>query len=125
MKTLCSLEGSGTIDGNCDCNNWWPWKGYWPDEHRMCWDPNGINQSDDRDNLFQMAEDAVPVSLFSIICSDNVVFDFRLSVKIVCFCVPSDKNYFRKLIVRWSSEFSDKATIYAQCSFSHTNRKTF
>lgn len=54
--------GSGTIDGNCDCEHWWPWKGYWPDEHRMCWDANGTNQDNDRNNLFQMAEDGVPVN---------------------------------------------------------------
>ncbi|KAJ6642117.1 putative polygalacturonase [Pseudolycoriella hygida] len=56
-----AIKGSGTIDGNCDCKNWWPWKGYWPDEHRMCWDPNGTNQETDRNNLFQMAEDGIPV----------------------------------------------------------------
>lgn len=27
----------------------------------MCWDPNGINQDDDRNKLFQMAEDGIPV----------------------------------------------------------------
>ncbi|KAG4077412.1 hypothetical protein HA402_002839 [Bradysia odoriphaga] len=57
-----AITGSGTIDGNCDCDHWWPWKGYWPDEHRMCWDPNGTNQDKDRNDLFQMAEDGVPVS---------------------------------------------------------------
>lgn len=56
------FKGSGTIDGNCDCDHWWPWKGYWPDEHRMCWDANGTNQETDRNNLFQMAEDGIPVN---------------------------------------------------------------
>lgn len=59
---LSYFLGNGTIDGNCDCEHWWPWKGEWPDLDKLCWDPAvGVNQAADRDLLFQMAEDNIPV----------------------------------------------------------------
>jgi len=55
-----AISGSGTIDGNCDCDHWWPWKGTWS---RRCWPEDPIrNQTVARNILFQMAEDEVPVA---------------------------------------------------------------
>jgi polygalacturonase len=51
--------GSGTLDGNCDCDHWWPWKGNWS---RQCWETTSENQVEARDILFQMGEDNVTVT---------------------------------------------------------------
>ncbi|OXA54953.1 putative polygalacturonase, partial [Folsomia candida] len=53
-----ALTAVGLLDGNCDCEHWWPWKGTW---YAQCWETTPINQTIDRDALFQMAEDDVPV----------------------------------------------------------------
>ncbi|KAJ6643106.1 putative polygalacturonase [Pseudolycoriella hygida] len=53
-----AITGSGIIDGNCDCEHWWPWKGTWS---RQCWVTVPENQTNARNALFQMAEDNVPV----------------------------------------------------------------
>lgn len=54
-----AITGDGIIDGNCNCDNWWPWKGTWS---RQCWTPGPDNQTDARDALFQMGEDDIPVT---------------------------------------------------------------
>lgn len=52
-----AITGSGTIDGNADCDHWWPWKG-----RRDCgWTEGQPNQDKDRTMLFDMAERGVPV----------------------------------------------------------------
>ena len=52
------ITGRGTIDGNCDCANWWPWKG----RTNCGWKKGDVNQDADRNRLFEMAEKGVPVS---------------------------------------------------------------
>lgn len=52
------ISGSGTIDGNADCEHWWPWKG----REKCGWRSGEPNQDQDRQLLFRMAEDNVPVS---------------------------------------------------------------
>jgi polygalacturonase len=51
------ITGSGTIDGNCDCEHWWPWKG----RTNCGWKDGDVNQEKDRNHLFDMAERGVPV----------------------------------------------------------------
>jgi polygalacturonase len=52
-----ALTGKGTIDGNADCEHWWPWKG-----RKDCgWKPGGPSQENDRNRLFEMAEQGIPV----------------------------------------------------------------
>ena len=53
-----AITGSGTIDGNCDCEHWWPWKG----RTNCGWKAGDRNQDNDRNLLFQMAERGVPVA---------------------------------------------------------------
>ncbi len=48
-----AITGSGILDGNADCDNWWNWRQYCGNSTH--------NQNDDRRILFQMAEDNVPV----------------------------------------------------------------
>ncbi len=53
-----AITGKGTIDGNADCEHWWPWKG-----RRNCgWKTGDPDQTPDRNHLFDMAEKGVPVS---------------------------------------------------------------
>ncbi len=52
------ITGPGTIDGNCDCDHWWPWKG----RTNCGWKPGDPSQESDRARLFEMAERGVPVS---------------------------------------------------------------
>jgi polygalacturonase len=52
------ITGQGTIDGNCDCEHWWPWKG----RTNCGWKPGDVSQERDRNQLFDMAERGVPVS---------------------------------------------------------------
>ena len=53
-----ALTGEGTIDGNADCEHWWPWKG-----RKQCgWTPGAPNQTPDRNQLFDMAERGIPVA---------------------------------------------------------------
>ncbi|HEV3215256.1 MAG TPA: glycoside hydrolase family 28 protein [Vicinamibacterales bacterium] len=50
------ITGSGTIDGNAGCANWWPWKGA-----TECMASNArANQKGDSDALRQMGEKDVP-----------------------------------------------------------------
>jgi polygalacturonase len=53
-----AITGTGTIDGNCDCEHWWPWKG----RTNCGWKPGDVSQEKDRNQLFDMAERGVPVS---------------------------------------------------------------
>ena len=53
-----AVTGKGTIDGNCDCEHWWPWKG----RTNCGWKQGDPDQAKDRDQLFDMAEKGVPVS---------------------------------------------------------------
>ena len=52
-----AITGSGSIDGNCDCDHWWPWKG----RENCGWKKGDPEQSQDRNHLFDMAEKGVPV----------------------------------------------------------------
>jgi polygalacturonase len=53
-----AITGEGTLDGNADCENWWPWKG-----RKGCgWAPGTPEQTKDRNLLFDMAERGVPVA---------------------------------------------------------------
>ena len=52
-----AVTGPGTIDGNADCEHWWPWKG----RARCGWKPGEPEQTKDRNLLFAMAEKGVPV----------------------------------------------------------------
>lgn len=52
-----AITGSGTIDGNCDCEHWWPWKG----RTNCGWKSGDVNQEKDRNHLFDLAERGVPV----------------------------------------------------------------
>lgn len=53
-----AVTGRGTLDGNSDCEHWWPWKG-----HTNCgWSAGQPNQDADRTRLLDMAERGVPVS---------------------------------------------------------------
>jgi polygalacturonase len=53
-----AITGKGAIDGNCDCEHWWPWKG----RTNCGWKPGDASQDNDRNQLFDMAERGVPVS---------------------------------------------------------------
>lgn len=52
-----AVTGSGTIDGNCDCDHWWPWKG----RTNCGWKKGEPDQDADRNNLLAMVERGVPV----------------------------------------------------------------
>jgi len=52
------ISGSGTIDGNCDCQHWWPWKG----RTNCGWKTGDVNQDADRNALMDMVERGVPVA---------------------------------------------------------------
>lgn len=52
-----AITGCGTLDGRADYDHWWPWKG----EKEDGWDEGEPNQEKDRDRLFEMAEQGVPV----------------------------------------------------------------
>jgi polygalacturonase len=52
------ITGSGTIDGNADCDHWWSWK-----VTANCGGkPGGVSQDEDRNKLHDLAERGVPVS---------------------------------------------------------------
>ena len=53
-----AVTGEGTLDGNADCEHWWPWKG----RPQCGWKNDEPNQNNDRKALFDMAERGVPVS---------------------------------------------------------------
>lgn len=52
------ISGGGTIDGNADCEHWWPWKG----REKCGWKKGDPSQEKDRNMLFEMSEKGVPVS---------------------------------------------------------------
>lgn len=52
-----AVTGQGTLDGNADCSHWWPWKG----QENCGWKPGDPEQSKDRNHLFSMGEQGVPV----------------------------------------------------------------
>jgi polygalacturonase len=53
-----ALTGEGTIDGNCDCEHWWPWKG-----RTSCgWSKGMVNQDEARGRLFEMGAKDIPIS---------------------------------------------------------------
>jgi polygalacturonase len=52
-----AITGDGIIDGNADCEHWWPWKG----RVHCGWSSGQPRQEEDRNLLFAMAEKAVPV----------------------------------------------------------------
>ncbi|ERM82738.1 hypothetical protein P872_04265 [Rhodonellum psychrophilum GCM71 = DSM 17998] len=59
-ETNIAVTGDGTLDGQANETNWWPWKG----KKEYGW-KEGDPHQEDRDKrhaLFQMAEDNVPVS---------------------------------------------------------------
>ena len=52
-----AVTGDGTLDGNCDCEHWWPWKG----RTNCGWTKGQPWQQDARDKLLAMAEKDVPL----------------------------------------------------------------
>lgn len=57
-----ALTGTGTLDGNADCENWWPWKGRNNNLEAHCGIIEGFPvQDDDRNELVDMVERNVPV----------------------------------------------------------------
>jgi polygalacturonase len=52
-----AITGTGTLDGNCDCENWWHWKG----RTECGWSKGQPSQQNARDLLQEMAEKDVPV----------------------------------------------------------------
>ncbi|HTX33878.1 MAG TPA: glycoside hydrolase family 28 protein [Bryobacteraceae bacterium] len=53
-----AVTGEGTLDGQADCDHWWPWKG----RTNCGWKQGDPNQQKARDQLVQMAENGVPVA---------------------------------------------------------------
>ena len=55
-----AVTGEGTLDGQANASNWWPWKG----QAKYGWQAGTPNQNDEdkRAALFAMAENNVPVS---------------------------------------------------------------
>jgi polygalacturonase len=53
-----AITGTGTLDGQADCEHWWPWKG-----HSDCgWSKGQPSQESARNALMQMGERDVPLS---------------------------------------------------------------
>ena len=52
-----AITGTGTLDGQADNTVWWPWKG----NSAYGWEKDQTDQRPDRDELFRMAEEGVPV----------------------------------------------------------------
>jgi polygalacturonase len=53
-----AITGSGTLDGQADPENWWPWKG----RTEFGWQEGQPHQAAARQRLFEMAEHDVPVA---------------------------------------------------------------
>ena len=52
-----AITGEGTLDGQADCEHWWPWKG-----RTQCgWSEGLPNQNKARERLFEMGDKDVPV----------------------------------------------------------------
>jgi polygalacturonase len=52
-----AITGDGILDGNCDCEHWWPWKG----RTNCGWNKGDPWQDDARNKLMAMGERDVPV----------------------------------------------------------------
>ncbi len=52
-----AITGAGIVDGQADSAHWWCWTG----DARDGWKPGQSHQKADRDTLFQMAENNLPV----------------------------------------------------------------
>lgn len=52
-----AITGEGTLDGSADMLTWWPWKG----NRTYGWQEGMPRQKEDRDQLFEMADNHVPV----------------------------------------------------------------
>lgn len=52
-----AITGAGVLDGNGDCEHWWPWKG----RTNCGWSEGQPREHGDRARLFEMAEEGVPV----------------------------------------------------------------
>jgi polygalacturonase len=52
-----AITGDGILDGNCDCEHWWPWKG----RTNCGWTKGDPWQDDARNKLMAMGERDVPV----------------------------------------------------------------
>jgi len=52
-----AITGEGVLDGQADCEHWWPWKG----RTNCGWKKGEPEQSKARNRLFEMAESDVPV----------------------------------------------------------------
>lgn len=52
-----AITGEGTLDGQADINHWWSWAG----KPEYGWSKKVMDQNRDRDALFQMAEENIPV----------------------------------------------------------------
>lgn len=53
-----AITGAGTLDGQADCEHWWPWKG----RTNCGWKRGEPRQDDARNRLIEMGEKNVPVS---------------------------------------------------------------
>jgi polygalacturonase len=53
-----AVTGAGTLDGNADCEHWWPWKG----RTNCGWRSGMVNQDNARNRLFDMGARDVAVS---------------------------------------------------------------
>lgn len=53
-----AITGTGTLDGQADNTVWWPWKG----RSAYGWEKDETDQRLDRDELFRMAEEGIPVN---------------------------------------------------------------
>ncbi len=66
-----AITGEGTLDGQADCEHWWPWKGFTGDSRsvnaydpiitKQCGATKTSPQKPARTRLFDMAEEGVPV----------------------------------------------------------------
>lgn len=52
-----AVTGAGTLDGSCDCEHWWPWKG----RTNCGWAKGKPSQDDGRNLLFKWGADDTPV----------------------------------------------------------------
>jgi polygalacturonase len=79
-----AVTGEGTLDGNCDCDHWWPWKG----RTNCGWKEGMVWQENARNKLFDMGARDVPIgqrlfgegsylrpNLISIMRSKNVLIE--------------------------------------------------
>lgn len=57
-QTNIAVSGSGTLDGQADCDHWWPWKG----KTDCGWRKGDPNQAKARSALAEASEKDVPVS---------------------------------------------------------------